>query len=52
MEYFKLFSQDVLDQLVHKTPLVDSYFDSLRHDIVNNGRIYYGREDTMMNLLQ
>ena len=52
MEYFKLYSQVVLYQLVRKTPLVDSYFDSLRHDIVNNGRIYYGQEDTMMALLQ
>jgi hypothetical protein len=52
MNYFKLYSEDVLAQLVDKTPLVNSYFDAIGKDIVNYGRVYYGDEKTMMLMLR
>lgn len=52
MEYFKLYTEAVQASLVQKMPLIDSPFDMTKHDTVNDGRVYYGREETMMHMLR
>lgn len=44
MEYFKLYDETTLARLVKNTPLVESQFDVIGQDIVNNGRVYFGSE--------